>query len=106
MELKIYWTDFSKQELKEILYYYKVKANITVARNLVLGIINEVKILKNQPEMGQVEVLLENDNRDFRYLLYRNNYKIIYWLNVEQNRIEIFDVFDTRQNPIKINRNK
>ena len=47
MELKIYWTDFSKQELKEILYYYKEKVNIIVAQNLVLGIINEVKVLKN-----------------------------------------------------------
>ena len=106
MELKIYWTDFSKQELKEILYYYKEKANIIVAQNLVLGIINEVKILKDQPEIGQIEVLLENDNREFRYLLYRNKYKIIYWLNIGQNRIEIFDVFDNRQNPIKIYRNK
>ena len=106
MELKIYWTDFSKQELKEILNNYKQKVNITVAQNLVLGITDEVKILKNQPEIGQVEVLLENDNREFRYLLYRNNYKIIYWLNVGQNRIEIFDVFDTRQNPVIIYRNK
>ena len=30
MELKIYWTDFSKQELKEIYNYYIEKASITV----------------------------------------------------------------------------
>ncbi len=106
MELKIYWTDFSKQELKSIFNYYKEKASITIAINLVLGITKEVNKLKNQPTIGQEEKLLENDSRDFRYLLYNNHYKIIYWVNSERNRVEIFDVFDTRQNPIKIKRNK
>ena len=106
MELKIYWTDFSKQEFKSIFNYYKEKASITIAKNLVLGITKEVNKLKNQPKIGQEEELLENDSRDFRYLLYNNHYKIIYWVNSERNRVEIFDVFDTRQNPIKIKRNK
>ena len=106
MELKIYWTDFSKQELKSIFNYYKEKASITIAINLVLGITKEVNKLKNQPTIGQEEELLENDSRDFRYLLYNNHYKIIYWVNSERNRVEIFDVFDTRQNPIKIKLNK
>ena len=106
MELKIYWTDFSKQELKEIYNYYKEKASITLAKSIAIGITKEVDKLKSQPKIGQEEVLLENDLRDFRYLLYNDHYKIIYWVNLEKNRIEIFDVFDTRQNPIKIKRNK
>ena len=106
MELKIYWTDFSKQELKEIYNYYKEKASIAVAKNLAIGITKEVDKLKNQPTIGQEEELLENDSKDFRYLIYNNHYKIIYWVNIKKNRIEIFDVFDTRQNPIKIKRNK
>ena len=106
MELKIYWTDFSKLELKEIYNYYKEKASITLAKSIAIGITQEVDKLKNQPTIGQEEVLLENDFRDFRYVLYNNHYKIIYWVNLEKNRIEIFDVFDTRQNPIKIKRNK
>lgn len=106
MELKIYWTDFSKLELKEIYNYYKEKASITLAKSIAIGITQEVDKLKSQPTIGQEEVLLENDFRDFRYVLYNNHYKIIYWVNLEKNRIEIFDVFDTRQNPIKIKRNK
>jgi len=31
---------------------------------------------------------------------------MIYWINKKENRIEITDVFDTRQNPIKIKRTK
>lgn len=105
MELEIYWTDFSKKELKNIFNYYKEKASLNVAKTAVIEIITEVKKLKKQPTIGQEEELLENDSRNFRYLV-STNYKIIYWINLEKNTIEIFDVFDTRQSPIKMKRNK
>lgn len=105
MELAIYWTDFSKKELKSIFDFYKEKASVNIARSLVIGITKEASKLKKQPTIGQEEELLENDSRDFRYLVFKS-YKIIYWINLEKNRIEIFDVFDTRQNPQKIKRTK
>lgn len=105
MELEIYWTDFSKKELKNIFDYYKEEASTNVARNLVLGITKEAAKLKKHPTIGQEEELLETDSRDFRYLVFKS-FKIIYWVNFEKNRIEVFDVFDTRQNPTKIKRGK
>lgn len=105
MELEVYWTDFSKKELKNIFDYYKENASLNVAKTLVLGITKEVAKLKKQPKIGQEEELLEKDSRDFCYLVYKS-YKIIYLVNLEQNRIEVFDVFDTRQNPMKIMRGK
>ncbi len=105
MELEVYWTDFSKKELKNIFDYYKENASLDVAKNLVIGITKEAAKLKKQPQIGQEEELLEKDSRDFRYLVYKS-YKIIYLVNLEENRIEVFDVFDTRQNPIKIIRGK
>jgi len=70
MELEIYWTDFSKKELKNIFNYYKEKASLNVARTLVIGITKEAAKLKKQPTIGQEEELLENDPRDFRYLVF------------------------------------
>ena len=35
-----------------------------------------------------------------------DNYKIIYSVDIELKLIKVADVFDTRQNPIKIKRNK
>ena len=105
MELEIFWTDFSKKELKNIFTYYKEKASLNVAKTIVIGITTEAKKLKKQPTIGQEEELLENDSRKFRYLV-STNYKIIYWINQEKNRIEIFDVFDTRQSPLKMKRAK
>ncbi|TXK74436.1 type II toxin-antitoxin system RelE/ParE family toxin [Mesonia sp. HuA40] len=105
MELKLFWTDFSQNELEKIYQYHREKAGIRIAKKLVNGIFNETLKLKKQPEIGQAEELLKNRNQGFRYLIYKN-YKVIYWINKEVNRIEINDVFDTRQNPIKIGRKK
>ena len=103
MVLKIYWTDFSKKELQNIFEYYKKNATLKVAKRLVTGIAKETLKLKEQPEIGQIEELLTDRPNKFRYLVYKN-YKIIYWINKAENRIEINDVFDSRQNPIKIER--
>lgn len=105
MELTIYWTDFSKNELRKIFDYYKEKASISVARKLVVGITKETLKLKKHPEIGQIEDCLGNSSKEYRYLVYKN-YKIIYWINGANNTVEVFDVFDSRQSPIKLKRNK
>jgi len=103
MELKIYWTDFSKKELQNIFEYHKKNVSLKVAKSLIIGIAKETLKLKNQPEIGQMEELLINRPNEFRYLVYKN-YKVIYWINKNEKRIEITDVFDSRQNPIMIER--
>jgi plasmid stabilization system protein ParE len=104
MELEIYWTLFAEDELYRIFKYYLKKAGYRTAKKLADGIYEEPFKLTNQPEIGQIEEYLKNRKVEFRYLLYRKNYKIIYWINQEENRIEINDVFDVRQYPPKIKR--
>lgn len=74
-------------------------------KKLVIEIAKETLKLTEQPEIGQEEELLLNNSKDFRYLIFKN-YKIIYWINLKENWIEILDVFDTRQNPVNIKRTK
>jgi plasmid stabilization system protein ParE len=105
MELKIFWTDFAKKELQNIFDYYKENASLTVARSLVIGITRETIKLRKQSTIGQIEETLENPIKEFRYLVFKS-YKIIYWINVEKNTIEVFDVFDSRQSPLKLKRTK
>jgi plasmid stabilization system protein ParE len=103
VELGIYWTEFAVREFENIFEYYSEKASPQVARKLTNGIYNETLKLKSQPEIGQIEELLRERSGEFRYLIYKS-YKIIYLLNYQKDRIEILDVFDTRQNPRKIKR--
>ncbi len=106
MDLDIFWTEFAENELHKIFRYYLKKAGYRIAIKLVNGIYNRPFKLKTHPEIGQIEELLKNRKVEFRYLLYKNNYKVIYWVNTEENRIEIIDVFDVRQYPQKIRRSQ
>lgn len=105
MELEIYWTAFSEKELEKIFEFHIEKASVRIANKLIVGIFNETLTLKKQQSIGQVEDLLKERKENFRYLVYKK-YKIIYWVNHQENRVEITDIFDTRQNPRKIKRTK
>jgi plasmid stabilization system protein ParE len=97
--MKIIWTDFAIENLKSIFEYYTIKANRKVAHKIRKQILNSTKHLIQNPESGQLELYLEQINKQHRYIV-SSNYKIIY--RVDNKHIIINDVFDVRQNPIKM----
>ena len=101
MDLTVYWTQFAEEKLEDIFYYYSSKAGLNVAQKLVYELIDKTIDLQINPFIGQKEPLLLNREESFRYLVC-GNYKIIYWVNEKQQRIEIMNVFDCRQNPSKM----
>lgn len=98
--MNIIWTDFAVKNLKEIYNYYNEKAGRKITQRIRDDIFSSVKQLKKNPKAGQVEFLLEELGEEYRYLVC-GNYKLVYKL-VNQD-IMISDVFDARQNPIKLN---
>lgn len=105
MEIDIKWTKFALGQIRETYNYYSDIAGSETAESIIEGIINAPHKLSEQPELGPKEPILEDRPENFRYLIHKN-YKLIYWHNISKNRIEIVDVFDTRQNPIKLKRNE
>ena len=104
MEIEIFWTDFAKNQLKKIFDYYKGRAGLRIAKQISKEIIKKADSLSDFPKIGVVEEFLKERPQKFRYVI-STNYKIIYWINNEEKRIEISDVFDTRQNPEKLQQN-
>ncbi len=101
--MKIYWSDFAVEMLLEIHNYYKEKASPSLARKIKNEIFTAAQQLKTQPASGQIEFTLEKLKEGHRYLIY-GNYKIIY-KEIPEGLL-ITDVFDTRQDPIKLNDEK
>jgi toxin ParE1/3/4 len=99
MDLRVFWSDTALNQLKDIFYYYKVKANSKVTKSIVSKIVNRTIQLERNPRSGQKEPLLAKRKFEYRYLV-EGNYKIIYW--IENNYIKIATVFDSRQNPKKL----
>ena len=96
-------TDLAKMEVKSIYVFLKRSAKIAAAKKITQEITDEVKQLINQPYLGQIEQQLIGSSREFRSIIY-SNYKIIYWINLDKNQIKIWDVFDGRQELLKIER--
>lgn len=105
MELEVYWLELAVYKLEDIYSYYSVKASKRVAKKLVNEIVNYTIGIEKQPEIGQVEANLNHREQEFRYVVFKN-YKIVYWINYDFKHIEITNVFDTRQDPDKINEMK
>ncbi len=98
---QIFWTNFAVSELKKIYRYHKMAAGDRVAENIKKSVFSAVKLLVRQPELGMIEENLKDLNEGHRFLL-EGNYKIIY--KVSGNEIYITDVFDCRQDPVKMKR--
>lgn len=101
MGLEVYWLQLAEDKLDDIYSYYSVKAGKRIAKKLINGIVDTTIGIDKQPEIGQIEFTLKHRNEDFRYLVFKN-YKIVYRVDYTAERIEIFNVFDTRQDPGKL----
>jgi toxin ParE1/3/4 len=98
---EIIWTNFAIAELKRIYLYYRMVAGDSVAEKIRKSIFSATKPLIKQPLIGVIEENLIELKQTHRYLIV-GNYKIVY--RVIENNIFITDVFDCRQNPVKMKR--
>ncbi len=101
--MKIIWSDFASKTLFDIFTYYKIRAGKSVALKIKNNVFLATKQLLNHPDSGQLEPSLLQLNENHRYIV-SGHFKIIYKLVKEE--ILITDIFDTRQDPIKINNPK
>ncbi|WP_395053873.1 type II toxin-antitoxin system RelE/ParE family toxin [Flavobacterium sp.] len=93
--IKILWDNEAKADLKLIFEYLKLKSE-QAAKNVIKDIILQSKSI-HFTEQYQLDEFL---GEPFRRMIVRN-YKIIY--KVQNNtEIRILQIFDTRQNPIKL----
>lgn len=98
--MKIIWSDFASETLKDIYNYYKEVANENIAIKIKKSVFTSTRQLIKHPNSGQLEENLKKLNEGHRYLV-AGNYKIIY--KYVREGILITDVFDSRQDPKKIN---
>ena len=93
--IKILWDNEAKADLKLIFEQLKLKSP-QAAKNVVQDIVNQNKNI-HFTEQYQVDEFL---GEPYRRMVVRN-YKLIYKIQSE-SEIRILQIFDTRQNPIKL----
>ena len=83
------------------IYNYYVTRNPRAAAMLYNKILDSFEILKTQPYVAAIEQILIGCPEGYRSLVV-GNYKVVYF--IKNNLVLIVQIFDCRQNPIKLKR--
>ena len=95
--MKIRWLELAEEDLEFIYQFYAKDKSTKIANKLYNDILDAVDSLADFPLMAPVELDLSDDNEEFRSLLVRRCYKVIYF--VEDEFIYIAAVWDCRTEP-------
>ncbi|WP_294559075.1 type II toxin-antitoxin system RelE/ParE family toxin [uncultured Bacteroides sp.] len=99
--VKVKWMPLALIDLRCICEYYRiVKKSPKTSQLLKQELILSSNTLETFPFGGAIELLLANEEIEFRYLVVRKHYKLIYF--VENDVANIVAVWDCRQNPDKL----
>jgi plasmid stabilization system protein ParE len=86
------------ERLDEIYNYIRLCSELAAAR-IYNDILDEIAKLKLFPRMAPVEPILANCGKIFRSLVVMKHYKVVYYIEDEEDTIYIATVWDCRQNP-------
>lgn len=98
MVVSIIWLPVAQKHLKHIFVFIRKKSE-QAAIKILNEIIDATEALIHFPQLGCIELSLEDCSKTYRFLVVRN-YKIIYY--TERNVVYIAAVWDCRQNTSRL----
>jgi plasmid stabilization system protein ParE len=98
--MEVIWSENAELQIKLISELYNFQSLNSNAKNFVKEIISSTLILKKFPELGTPQEVFPTRSINYRYIL-SGHYKLIYFIS--NSFIVIATIFDTRQNPEKLN---
>ena len=93
----IKWHDSAREHLRSIFDFNYDNMSESYAYSVLEEVLNQVQGLETNPKKGAPEQLLQDRTFEYRHLVIRKNYKVIYFLANEE--AHIVAVWDVRQNP-------
>ncbi|MDO5664899.1 MAG: type II toxin-antitoxin system RelE/ParE family toxin [Bacteroidia bacterium] len=96
---EIIWLPTAQKHLHAI-YNWLAERSETAATRLFNDILNETERLTDFPEIAKKEPILKDFTKEFRALVVRKNFKIIYY--IQADKVYISAVWDCRQDPSKL----
>lgn len=105
-EYEVIITESAERAFFEILDYLFRNYSHERAESIVEALLDEPLRLKYFPEQGSLEPALQDQNREYRFILFerhnRATIKIIYFVDIERSKVYITDYFPTEMHPRKI----
>ncbi|WP_251619744.1 type II toxin-antitoxin system RelE/ParE family toxin [Odoribacter lunatus] len=92
----IVWSDLARFQLISIIEYIENLYGKTTAQHVYIKIVEHVNLLEIFPRMGVRDFRIAIDEFEIRYLI--NTPNIIHYL-IQENKIHIISILDSRQAP-------
>ncbi|MBQ7996348.1 MAG: type II toxin-antitoxin system RelE/ParE family toxin [Paludibacteraceae bacterium] len=94
---EIKWHDSAREHLRKIFNFNIDHFSESYAYSILGEVLDEVQDLENFPQKGAQELLLEGREYEYRRLVIREKYKVIYFLVDDEAHIAA--VWDVRRDP-------
>ena len=94
---EIKWHDSAREHLRKIFNFNIDHFSESYAYSILGEVLDEVQDLENFPQKGAPELLLEGREYEYRRLVIREKYKVIYFL--VDGEAHIAAVWDVRRDP-------
>jgi len=93
---QIIWTEPARSDIESIFHYYETISSL-LADTIIDEIFNSVEYIKKMPEIGAKEPLFSHLRRNYRYLVVRKRYKLMYLY--EGDKCYVLMIWDCKNNP-------
>ena len=94
---EIKWHDSAREHLRKIFDFNYTNMSEKYAYTILGEVLDEVQGLESAPRKGAPELLLEGRRYEYRYLVVRKTYKVIYFLVDDEAHIAA--IWDVRRDP-------
>lgn len=99
---EVEWSKKANRSRVSILAYGAQAFGVEIVQQLNDRIEDYVSRLAGNPLMGAIEPLLSNRRLEYHSLVVHEHYKLVY--RIEEPRIYIVDLWDTRREPNELSR--
>jgi len=96
--MKVNWSKQALNEFIRVTDYIQTHFGSKTRRDFVKTVKNINRLLGQQPNMGQVEQLLEDSVVPYRSIAINHLNRIVYYIS-ENNVVEVADFWDMRRSP-------
>lgn len=102
MSVQVRWYKVAQLELEHAVEWGKEKFGEQTAAKFFYSIIKFERLLSENPFMGVHVPEFDTPRRQYRSLVVHNNYKLVYYVDVEKGILYVVSLWDVRQNPVKL----
>ena len=101
--MQIKWTKRALNRLESSVNYCQRNFGERVAIKYYQKVKRHTSLLVNNPHLGKIEhTLFSKHTYEYRSLVVHPYFKLIYYINVNKERIVITNLWDVRQEPDKL----